>query len=45
MEAAGPLTHGQLKSLGVRAGWAHAKAGEQGYLPMAVVVQLPMMVA
>ena len=45
MEAAGPLTHGQLEGLGVCAGQAHPEAAGPSRPPMAVAVQPPMVVA
>ena len=44
MNAAGPLTHGQLEGLGAYAGQAHPKAVKPSRLPMAVVVQPTMVV-
>ena len=45
MEAAGPLTHGQLEGLGAHTGQAHPEATRPSHLPMAAVVQPPMVVA
>ena len=45
MEAAGPLTCGQLEGLGVCTGQAHAKVTGQSHLPMATAIQPPMVVA
>ena len=45
MEAAGPLTHGQLEGLGACAGQAHPKVTRPSCSPMATVVQPPMVVA
>ena len=43
MEAAGPLTRGQLESLGGCAGQAHAEAGGEGH-PLAAVAVQPTLV-
>ena len=45
MEAARPLTHGQLEVLGACTGQAQPKATELSCPPAAMVVQPPMVVA
>ena len=45
MEAAGPLTHGQLEGLGARARQAQPQATMPSHPPMATAVQPPMVVA
>ena len=45
MEAAGPLTRGQLEGLGVRAGQAHPQVSWLSHPPGAMVVEPPIEVA
>ena len=45
MEAAGPLTYGQLEGLGACAGQAHAEAMGPSCPPVTMAVQLPVVVA
>ena len=44
IEAAGPLTHGQLEGLGVRTAKVHPEVVRLSHPPMAVAVQLPIVV-
>ena len=44
MEAARPLTHGQLEGLGARAGQLHPEVARLSCLPVAVVLQPPVVV-
>ena len=45
IKAAGPLTHGQLEGLGMRARQAHAEVTGPSCPPTAMAVQLPVVVA
>ena len=45
MEAAGPLTHGQLEGLGARTRQVQPQLTMPSHLPMATAVELPVVVA